>query len=64
MVTAKTILIVLAIGAFFFAGGSNLVRPAFAQAKTDIGDLATGVSETVQNIRNKTEAGMNGEAVG
>ena len=49
---------------FFFAGGFSLFRPAFAQAKEDFTLIKGGVTEQVKNIRNKTNAGANGETVG
>jgi len=64
MVSSRTILIVLSIAVFLVAGGGSLLRPAFAQAKEDISSLRSGVSQTVQDIRNKTEAGKTGESVG
>ena len=53
MVEAKTILALLAIAVFFVAGGGALLSPAFAQAKMDFGELKSGVTEQVQNIRTR-----------
>jgi len=64
MVTPTQILIVLSIAVFLVAGGGSLIKPAFAQAREDLSSIRTGVSQTVQDIRNKTEAGKTGESVG
>ncbi len=64
MVSAVTILILLATVAFFAFGGSKLVRPAFETFQQDIGALRVGVTEQVQAIRAKSEAGKAGETVG
>jgi len=64
MVSPVTILILLATVAFFAFGGSQLVRPAFETFKEDIGVLKIGVTEQVEAIRAKFEAGKAGETVG
>jgi len=64
MVSAKIILVVLAIGAFLVAGGGTLLRPAFATAQQDFLSLKTGVTQAVKDIRSKTQAGESGESVG
>jgi len=64
MVTPTTILIVLSIAVFLVAGGGSLIRPAFAQAREDLSSIRSGVSQTVQDIRNKTASGMSGDSVG
>jgi len=64
MVSGSTIFAILAVGAFILAGGGALIKPAFAQAKTDFQTIRTGVTEQVKNIRAKTEAGASGESVG
>lgn len=64
MVSATTILILLATVAFFAFGGSSLLSPAFETFKQDIGALKVGVTEQVQAIRAKSEAGEAGETVG
>lgn len=64
MVSAVTILILLGTVAFFAFGGSNLLRPAFETFQQDIGALKIGVTQQVQAIKAKTEAGKAGETVG
>lgn len=64
MVAPITILILLATVAFFAFGGSKLLSPALETFKEDIGALKTGVTEQVQAIKAKTEAGKAGETVG
>lgn len=64
MVSPTTILILLATVAFFAFGGSQLIKPAFETFREDIGALKVGVTEQVQAIRAKTEAGKTGETVG
>lgn len=64
MVSPVTILILLATVAFFAFGGSKLVSPAFETFKQDIGALKVGVTEQVEAIKAKTEAGKAGETVG
>jgi len=64
MVSPTTILILLATVAFFAFGGSTLLRPAFETFREDIGALRVGVTEQVQAIRAKSEAGEAGETVG
>lgn len=64
MVAPITILILLGAVAFFAFGGSTLLSPAFQTFKEDIGALKVGVTEQVQAIKAKTEAGKAGETVG
>jgi len=64
MVSPTMILALLGIAVFLVAGGGSLIKPAFAQARQDITSFRVGISETVRNIRTKTQDGMNGEAVG
>jgi len=64
MVSATTIIALLAVGAFVLAGGASLVKPAFAQAQVDFQLLKGGITEQVKNIRTKTQAGASGESVG
>jgi len=64
MVSPITILILLATVAFFAFGGTTLLKPAFETLKEDFSELKTGVTEQVQNIKAKTEAGKAGETVG
>jgi len=64
MVSAQTILIVLAVGAFALAGGVGITKQAFAQFQTDFQTVKVGLTEQVKNIRAKTEAGATGESVG
>ena len=64
MVSPITILILLSTVAFFAFGGSSLLRPAFETFQEDIGAFKVGLTEQVQAIRAKTEAGKAGETVG
>jgi len=64
MVSPTTILILLGTVAFFAFGGSQLLRPAFETFQQDIGALQVGITQQVQAIKAKTEAGKAGETVG
>jgi len=64
MVAPVTILILLGTVAFFAFGGSQLLRPAFETFQQDIGALQVGITQQVQAIKAKTEAGKAGETVG
>jgi len=64
MVSAKIILALLSVAVFFVAGGGSLIRPAFAQARTDFESIRGGLTEQVKNIRAKTKAGEAGDSVG
>jgi len=64
MVSSKMLIAILGIAVFLVAGGGSLVKPAFAQARADLSSVRTGISESVKNIRTKTQDGMNGDSVG
>lgn len=51
MVSAQTILIISGLALFLVAGGGALVSPAFAQVKSDFGNIKGGVTEQVKSIK-------------